>query len=261
MTLRPEAIASDLAPTGTLRAAINLGNPVLAQGTLDAPSGVTVDIARELAARLGVPVELACFGAARASFEAMSAGRADLCFLAIEPAREAEVAFTAPYVIIEGVFVVPQESAIATVAEADRDGVRIGVKQGSAYDLFLSRTLRHASVVRGPDGPDGPDGAALFGEQGLEVLAGIRQPMTEFVQRHPGYRLVDGRFMEIRQAVGTTRTRRPETIEYLRAFVEDLKASGFIAEALRRANQAGVAVAPPAPPAPSASQPAEPARD
>lgn len=250
MTLRPEAIASDLAPTGTLRAAINLGNPVLAQGTPDAPSGVTVDIARELAARLGVPVELACFGAARASFEAMSAGRADLCFLAIEPAREAEVAFTAPYVIIEGVFVVPQESAIATVAEADRDGVRIGVKQGSAYDLFLSRTLRHATVVRGPDGPDG---AALFGEQGLEVLAGIRQPMTEFVQGHPGYRLVDGRFMEIRQAVGTTRTRRPETIEYLRAFVEELKASGFIAEALRRANQPGAAVAPPAPSAPPAA--------
>jgi polar amino acid transport system substrate-binding protein len=249
MELRPEIIASDLAPAGTLRAAINLGNPVLAQGTPAAPAGVTVDIARELAARLGLPVELACFDAARTSFEAMSAGRADLCFLAIEPAREAEVAFTAPYVIIEGVFVVPQDSAITTAADADRDGVRIGVKQGSAYDLFLSRTLRHASVVRGPDG------AALFRDRGLEVLAGIRQPMTEFVQRHPGYRLADGRFMEIQQAVGTTRSRRPETVQYLRAFVEDLKASGFIAEALRRSNQPGAAVAPPA------ARPAEPARD
>jgi polar amino acid transport system substrate-binding protein len=236
----PAAITRDLAPTGTLRASINLGNPVLAQGSPAAPAGVTADIARELGARLGVPVELVCFDAARKSFEAMSAGRADICFLAIEPAREAEVTFTAPYVLIEGVFAVPRDSAITAMADVDRDGVRIGVKKGAAYDLFLSRTLRHASLVRGDEAAD------PFRDLGADVAAGIRQPMTEFVRSHPGFRLIDGRFMEIRQALGTTRTRRPETAAFLRDFVEELKASGFVADALRRADQPDVTVAPPA---------------
>ncbi|GIH09494.1 ABC transporter substrate-binding protein [Rhizocola hellebori] len=233
------SIISDLAPTGVLRASINLGNPVLAQGTPAAPSGVTVDIARELAARLGVAVELVCFTAARESFEAMAQGRADICFLAVEPAREAQVAFTAPYVVIEGVFAVPDGSAITTVADVDREGVRVGVKNGSAYDLFLSRTLQHASIVRGDEGVD------VFEELGLEVAAGIRQPMTDFVKAHPGLRLIEPRFMEIQQAMGTTKTCAPATLEFLRAFVEELKANGFIAEALRRSNQPGAAVAPP----------------
>ena len=237
------AIAGDLAPTGTLRASINLGNQVLAQGTPASPTGVTVDIARELASRLRLPVELVCFDAARKSFEAMAAGRADICFLAIEPVREAEVAFTAPYVVIEGVFVVPQDSVIAATAEVDRDGVRIGVSDGSAYDLFLSRTLQHASVVRGEDGID------VFRDQGLEVAAGIKQPMVEFVGSHPDSRLIEGRFMEIRQALGTTRTRGPQTVQFLRTVIEELKASGFVADALRRANQPDSIVAPPAQPA------------
>ena len=116
VSIVPAAVAEDLAPTGALRATINLGNPVLAQGTPSAPTGVTVAIARELGSRLGLPVELICFDAARKSFEAMTAGRADICFLAIERAREAEVAFTAPYVVIEGVFAVPEGSPIATTA-------------------------------------------------------------------------------------------------------------------------------------------------
>jgi polar amino acid transport system substrate-binding protein len=227
----PAAIVRDLAPTGTLRASINLGNPVLAQGTTTAPTGVTVDIARELASQLGVPLELVSFDAARKSFDAMTTGRADICFLAIDPARETEVAFTAPYVVIEGVFAVPQDSLITAKADVDRDGVRVGVKQGSAYDLFLSRSLQHATVVRGDEGVD------VFRDLGLEVAAGIRQPMTEFVNRHPGYRLIDGRFMEIQQAVGTNRSRRPETVQFLRAAVEELKASGFVADSLQRANQ------------------------
>jgi len=233
------AITEDLAPNGTLRASINLGNPVLAQGTPAAPAGVTVDIAREVGARLDLPVELVCFDAARKSYEAMAAGRADICFLAIEPAREAEVAFTAPYVVIEGVFAVPQGSALTTVADVDRAGVRIGVKRGSAYDLFLSRTLQHASVVRGEEGVD------EFRAQGLEAAAGIRQPMTEFVATHPEVRLIEDRFMQIRQAVGTTTTRRPETVRFLREVVEELKAGGFVADALRRANQSDAMVAPP----------------
>jgi polar amino acid transport system substrate-binding protein len=238
VTIVTAAITEDLAPTGTLRASINLGNPVLAQGTPAAPTGVTVDLAREIGARLGVPVELVCFDAARKSFEAMTAGRADICFLAVEPAREAEVAFTAPYVVIEGVFVVPRESAFIQAADVDSPSVRIGVKRGSAYDLFLTRTLVHADVVRGEEGVD------EFRAQGLEAAAGIRQPMTEFAGTHPEVRVIEERFMEIRQAVGTTMTRRPETVEFLRDVVEELKANGFVAEALGRANQSDVSVAP-----------------
>jgi polar amino acid transport system substrate-binding protein len=236
-----DGVTSDLAPGGALRAAINLGNPVLAQGTAAAPAGVTVDIARELGARLEVAVDLLCFAAARDSLAAMVRGDAGICFLAIEPARAAEVAFTAPYVVIEGAFVVPQDSCITTLADVDREHVRIGVNEGSAYDLFLSRTLKRARVVRGQDG------IALFRRQALEAGAGIRQPITDFVARNPGFRMIDERFMQIRQAVGTARTRAPGTVRYLAAAVEELKASGFIADALRRSGQDSALVAPPAP--------------
>jgi polar amino acid transport system substrate-binding protein len=231
------AVVADLAPGGVLRASINLGNPVLAQGTPAEPAGVTVDIARQIATRLDVPVEFVCFTAARDSFEAMMTGQADVCFLAIEPAREAEVAFTAPYVLIEGVFAVPDRSPLGTVEDVDSAGVRIGVNRGSAYDLFLSRTLRHATVVRDTEGTE------QFLTQNLEAVAGIREPMTEFVAAHPGLRLIDGRFMEIRQAVGTAKTKRPETTRFLRGLVEELKATGFVADSLRRSGQTA-AVAP-----------------
>lgn len=232
-------ITADLAPAGTLRAAINLGNPVLAQGTPDAPSGVTVDIAREIGARLGVPVALVCFDAARKSYEAMAGGGADLCFLAIEPARETTVAFTGPYVEIEGVFAVRRESTIAATADVDSPGVRIGVQRGAAYDLYLTRTVRHATIVRGEAG------VAEFLADGIEAVAGIRQPITDLVAAHQELRLIDGAFMRIRQAVGTTKTRRPETVGFLTDLVEELKANGFVANALRRANQSETLVAQP----------------
>jgi polar amino acid transport system substrate-binding protein len=231
---------NDLAPTGVLRASINLGNPVLAQGTPDAPAGVTVDIAHEIAARLDVPVSFLCFDAARKSFEAMTSGQADICFLAVEPAREAEVAFTAPYVVIEGVFAVPADSAFTSPADVDSPGVRIGVKQGSAYDLFLTRTLQHAEVVRGNEGTD------AFRAEALDAAAGIRQPMTAFVAANPDVRLIDERFMQIQQAVGTTKDRSPETVQFLRDLVEELKANGFVASSLQRSNQPDATVAPPA---------------
>ncbi len=256
------AVTEDIAPTGVLRASINLGNPVLAHGTPESPSGVAVEIARELAARLDVPLQLFCVDAARKSFDAISTGQADICFLAIEPARQAEVAFTAPYVVIEGVFAVRKSSSIETIADVDRGGVRVGVKNGSAYDLFLSRTLEHAAVVRGDEGVD------TFLQLGLDVAAGIRQPLAAFVgasrscergtvpgirqplaafvESHSDLRLLDGRFMEIRQALGTTRTRAAETIRFLHAFIEELKAGGLIADALQRANQSA-SVAPPEP--------------
>ena len=239
----PDPVVSDLVPGGVLRAAINLGNPVLAQGPAAAPAGVTVDIARELGVRLGVAVDLACFTAARQSLAAMARRDADICFLAIEPARAAEVAFTAPYVVIEGVLVVPAESAITTLGDVDRAGVRIGVNEGSAYDLFLSRTLRRAGVVRGPDG------ISLFREQDLDAGAGIRQVVSGFVAGHPGFRMIGEPFMQIRQALGISRTRAPGTIAFLTAVIEDLKASGFIRDALRRSGQDSALVAPPEPPA------------
>ena len=233
------AVVADLAPTGVLRAAINLGNPVLAQGTSDAPTGAAVDLAREIAARLGVPVSFTCFSAARKSLGALTAGAADIAFLAIEPAREAEVSFTAPYVIIEGVYAVPDRSPITTAAEVDRPGVRVGVNEGSAYDLFLSRTLTHAKVVRGANGID------VFRQQRLEATAGIRQPLARYVATHQGLRLVEPRFMEIRQAVATTKDRTDPAIAFLKELVETAKADGFVADALARSGQ-DATVAPPA---------------
>jgi polar amino acid transport system substrate-binding protein len=233
-----DVTAGDLAPQGVLRAAINLNNPVLAQGTAAAPKGVTVDIAREIAARLDIEVGLVCFNAALDSFQALTTGRADICFLAIEPARAAEIAFTAPYVLIEGVYAVPDGSPLVTAADVDRDGVRIGVKLGAAYDLFLTRTLRHATLVRGAEG------SAVFLAENLEAAAGVREPMGDFVESTAGVRLIQEPFMEIRQAVGVSKAKLPDTILYLHGLVEELKASGFIADSLRRSGQ----TAPVAPP-------------
>jgi polar amino acid transport system substrate-binding protein len=240
MTNVSPAIIKSLAPTGRLRAAINLGNMVLAQSdaATGAPKGVTPDLARELGRRLGVPVDLTCVDAAGKSFEALKAGAVDIVFLAIEPVRAAEVAFTAPYVIIEGVYMVPKDSPIRTVADVDRDGVRIGVNQASAYDLFLTRTLKHAKLVRGESGE------ALFVDSKLEALAGVKQPLVAYAKTNPNVRLLDGRFMEIRQAMGMPRD-RDIGARYLHGFVEDMKASGFVADALNRSNQPDASVAPP----------------
>ncbi|MFC7878459.1 transporter substrate-binding domain-containing protein [Isoptericola sp. NPDC057391] len=224
-------VVDALAPTGVLRAVINLGNPVLAQGTAQDPAGVTVDLARELARRLGVGSALECVDAARHSFAAVADGRADVGFLAVEPERAAQVAFTAPYVLIEGVYAVPDGSPVRTADDVDRPGVRVGVKQGSAYDLFLTRTLTRAEVVRGADG------TVAFEEHGLEVAAGIRQPLTRYVAEHPGLRVVEPRFTEIRQAVATGRDRDPVAVAWLRDTVTELTADGFVAESLARSGQ------------------------
>jgi polar amino acid transport system substrate-binding protein len=202
---------------------INLGNPVLAQGTAEALAGVTVDIARELGTRLGVTVELVCVDAARTSFDAVVQGDADIAFLMGESAGTAN---TLDHDVGGG-----ERDRRATASEVDRDGVRIGVRRGSAYDLFLSRTLRHAQIVRGDEGVD------VFRTRGLEVGAGIRQPVAAFVDETPGYRLLDDRFMEIRQALGTSRRHAPATHGFLHAFIEDLKQRGFVADSLVRAGQ------------------------
>ena len=235
----PEIVKS-LAPTGTLRVGINLGNPVLVQtdAASGEPKGVTVDLARELARRLGVPAELNRFDGAGKSFEALKAGKLDIVFLAIEPVRAAEVAFTAPYVIIEGVYMVAKDSPIKSNDEVDRAGVRIGVNKASAYDLYLTRSLKHATLMRDEVGID------AFIDQKLEVVAGVKQPMAAYAKTHPNVRLLDGRFMEICQAMGTVKG-RDAGARYLHAYIEELKASGFIADALKRSNQPDAAVAPP----------------
>jgi polar amino acid transport system substrate-binding protein len=230
-------VLKDLAPTGTLRASINLGNIVLAQGTPDAPSGITPELARELAKRLGVPCALSCFDAAGKAFEAMKAGKVDVVFLAIEPVRAAEIEFTAPYVIIEGVYMVPKDSKLQTPADVDQPGIRIGVNKASAYDLFLSRSLKNATLERSEDG------AELFIEKKLEAAGGVKQALQQFAKGRNDVRLLPERFMEIRHAMGTAKGRLAGAA-YLRSFIEELKANGFVADALKRSNQPDAAVAP-----------------
>ena len=240
-TVSPDVL-KDLAPTGKLRAAINLGNMVLAQKdpATGQPKGITPDLARELGRRLGVPVELVPFDAAGKVFEAVKTGALDVMFLAIEPVRANEIAFTAPYVLIEGVYMVPKDSKIASVADVDHDGIRIGVSRNSAYDLYLTRTLKHATLVRGDDG------IALFVKDKLDAAGGVKQPLVAYARTNPNVRILDGRFMEIRQAMGTPRGRGEAGARYLGAFIEEMKASGFVADALKRSNQPDAAVAPPA---------------
>jgi polar amino acid transport system substrate-binding protein len=240
-TVSPDVL-KDLAPTGKLRAAINLGNMVLAQKdpATGQPKGITPDLARELGRRLGVPVELVPFDAAGKVFEAVKTGALDVMFLAIEPVRANEIAFTAPYVLIEGVYMVPKDSKIASVADVDRDGIRIGVSRNSAYDLYLTRTLKHATLVRGDDG------IALFVKDKLDAAGGVKQPLVAYAKTNPNVRILDGRFMEIRQAMGTPKGRGDAGAHYLGAFIEEMKASGFVADALKRSNQPDAAVAPPA---------------
>jgi polar amino acid transport system substrate-binding protein len=229
----------ELAPTGKLRAAINLGNPVLAQGDAKGPRGVTVDLATELAKRLGVPLELVPFDGAGKVFEALKSNAWDIAFLAIEPVRAAEIAFTSPYVLIEGVYMVPKNSPLKSVEEVDRAGVRIGVNKGSAYDLFLSRTLKNAQLVRSENGVES------FRKEKLDAAAGVKQPLVAYARAHDDVQIMPGRFMEIRQAMGTPQG-RPAAARYLQAFIEEMKASGFVAEGLKRSNQPDAAVAPPA---------------
>lgn len=216
-----------LCPTGSLRAVINLGNPVLAQGTSEAPTGVTVDIARELAERLGVELELITVTAARHSYAALVEGRADLGFLAIEPAREEGVRFTAHYVEIEGVFATGDTDL--TMTDVDRESIEIAVRSGSAYDLYLTRTIQHATILRG-------DEAEEVYEGGADVLAGVRQPVTTYAQDN-GLTVLEPAFQAIRQAVAIPRDRPESLASELTAVVEELKSSGFVAASLERAGQ------------------------
>jgi polar amino acid transport system substrate-binding protein len=242
MTAVANSVVQDLAPTGRLRASINLGNIVLAQTdpATGAPSGVTAELAKTLGQRLGVPVDLVTFDAAGKAFDAFKRGETDIVFLAIEPARAEEISFTPPYVLIEGNFVVRANSDLKSMADIDRPGSRVAVARGSAYDLFLTRTLKAATLIRSALGPESMQ---RFLTENLEAAAGVRQPIVLFMNETPGLRLIEPPFMEIRQAMGMAKG-KPAGAAYLRGFIEEMKASGFVADALHRSGQGDVAVAP-----------------
>ena len=235
-------IANVLAPSGHLRAAINFGNGVLAQrdAQTGAPRGVSVDLARELGRRLGVPVDLVTFDGAGKVTDALKTSAWDVAFLAIDPVRANEITFTAPYVLIEGTYLVPDASPLRTIEDVDRAGVRVAVARGSAYDLFLTRALQHAQLVRAGTGPEAME---TFRRDGLEAVAGVKQAIVAQAAAHPGTRVVPGRFMIIEQAVGIPKA-HDAGAAYVRAFVEEMKASGFVARALAASGQTDASVAP-----------------
>ena len=243
MTLKaPPAVVAELAPTGKLRAVINLGNPVLAGKNVATgePRGVSVDLSRELAKRLGAPLELITVTTAAKSVEAIKSGACDIAFIAIDPARAVDIDYTAAYVLIEGAYLVPHGSPIRSNAEVDREGVRVVAGAGSAYDLYLTRELKRAQIVRVPTSEEVVQ--AMLAQR-LEVAAGVRQQLEADAKRTTGVRLLDGRFMVINQAMALAKG-RPAGARYLAAFVEDMKASGFVAGALARHGIVGAAVAP-----------------
>jgi polar amino acid transport system substrate-binding protein len=236
----PEAV-KELAPTGKLRAAINYGNGVLAQKGADGPRGVSADLSRELAKRLGVPLEFVTFEAAGKAFEAAKAGAIDVMFIAIEPVRAADVEFTPPYVLIEGTYLVLKDSPLQDAADVDQPGKRISVGENSAYDLYLTRTLKHAKLLRAPGGCC--KNIELFRAEKLDAVAGVRQPLEDYARQHADVRVMKRAFQQIRQAMGTPKGRLAGAA-YLRGFIEEMKASGFVADSLKRSNQPDAQVAP-----------------
>ena len=237
------SLVKSFAPTGRLRASINLGNPILANQdpVSGQPVGVSIDLAHEFAKRLGVELELVVTQTASKSVAALKNEQADIGFFAIDPLRGQEISFTAPYVLIEGGYLVRDASPLQRNEEVDQSGVRVAVGAGSAYDLYLSRELKAAQIVRAPSSPATVD---TFIEQHLEVAAGVKQQLQADAQRIPGLRLLPGRFMVIQQALGTPKSRGQAAADSLCSFVEDMKSSGFVAAALKRHGIQGAAVAP-----------------
>lgn len=241
MTPDPE-IVSSFAPTGTLRVAINVGNAVLARRNDDGEvAGVSVDFGRALAGQLGVESTMIVVDTAGESVDLLNDDAADIGFFAIDPLRGARIAFTPPYLLIEGTYLVRENDPIRDVGEVDRSTNRVVVGKGSAYDLFLTREIKHATLVRAASSQAV---VRTMLDDGIEVAAGVRQQLEADARRLGGVRVLDGRFMTIRQALGVGRSRGAEAAEYLSAFVERMKADGFVAAALARHRIDGASVAP-----------------
>ena len=239
------AVRSELAPSGTLRVGLNHQNFLLVTSGSSAedPRGVASDLARELARRLGVPIAFSKFDTAGKLADGVKTDAWDVAFLGAEPQRAGEIAFTAAYLEIPATYLVPAGSSLRSLADVDREGIRIAVSDKSAYELYLSRTIRHAKLMR----TQGIDASYdLFVADKLEALAGLKPRLMSDVQKLPGSRMLDGQFTAVQQAVGTARAREAGAA-YLRAFVEDVKATGLVAAAISRNGVQGVSVAPPAP--------------
>ncbi|HEV8583792.1 MAG TPA: transporter substrate-binding domain-containing protein [Methylomirabilota bacterium] len=240
-TLTP-AVRAHLAPRGTLRAGINYGNFILAtrDGKSGESRGVAVDLMRALAARLGVPVAIVAYDSVAAMVDAAKTDVWDIAFLGIDPAREGEIGFTAPYLEIEATYLVPAGSPLRDAADADRAGVSIAAPSRANYELYLSRHLKAARLVSAPNGEAAFE---LFAKGRVDALAGLKQALIGLADRLPGARMLDGRFMAVRQAIGVPRGRDAGLV-YLKAFVEEAKASGLVARAIAETGARGVSVAP-----------------
>jgi polar amino acid transport system substrate-binding protein len=231
-----------VAPSGTLRAGINLGNPVLAvrDSPTDEPRGVAVDIAREVAARIEAPLEFVTYDSAAQMAAEASSGKWDLAFLGADPAREAEITFTAPYVTLEATYLVPAGSRLVTPADVDAAGVRIAARPRSAYDLALRRILTRAQLVYPEAGETDLD---LITSGRADALASLRDVLANTAASMPGSRVLDGQFATIQQAIGVPKGRAAASA-YLQEFLADIKKSGFVAEAIRRTGARGASPAP-----------------
>ena len=236
------SLLAAFAPTGRLRASINLGNAILAgkDPVSGQPVGVSIDLAQAFASRLGVQLELVVFDTAAKSVEAVRKEQADIGFFAIDPLRGEGISFTAPYVLIEGAYMVRNDSPLQSNEEVDKPGIRVAAGAGSAYDLYLSRELKNAAIVRAANSQCVVDS---FLADGLDVAAGVKQQLQSDAQRIPGLRLLPGRFMVIQQAMVTPQSRGAEAAVLLADFVEDMKISGFVAKALKQHGIQGAIVA------------------
>ncbi len=235
-------VVRELAPGGRLRAGINHGNFLLVakDSPHGRPRGIAPDLALELGRRLGVPVEFVSYDAAGKTADGAKAGEWDIAFLGAEAERANDISFTAAYLEIPVTFLVPAGSTIRAVADVDQEGVRIAVAARSAYDLYLSRNFRRATLVRA----EGIDGSfKLFVEQKLDALAGLRPRLIEDVEKLPGSRVLDGQVAAVQQAIGTPKGREAGA-KYLREFAEDIKASGLVARLIEKHGARGVSVAP-----------------
>lgn len=232
-----QQVLKDLAPNGILRAAINFGNPVLAQPGADGePHGVSVALAKSLAEELGVGLELRTYDAAGKVFAALEEHAWTLAFLAIEPVRAAQISFSEPYVLIEGTYLVKAESPYSKIEDLDQPGIRLAVGNGAAYDLYLSRTLQHAELHRADTSAGAVD---LFIDQGLDAAAGVRQPLEQIAAKNANYRVMQGAFTAIRQAAAVPRG-RDAGAAYVQDFVERRLAEGFVRGALLASGQTDV---------------------
>lgn len=238
-----QEVVSELAPTGVLRAAINMGNFLLVTGRTASgdPEGVAPDMAREIASRLGVPVAYVPYARPGELADAAGTGIWDIGLIGAEPQRAEKIAFTPAYVEIEATYLVPAGSPLKSIADVDKPGVRIAVSARSAYDLWLARNIKHAEVIRSEGG-----GAAFkqFVDDKMDALAGLRPGLLSDLEKLPGARILDGQFTAVQQAVGTART-NPAGAAFLRDFVEEAKKSGLVARLIERHNVVGrLSVAP-----------------